>query len=149
MSFLFRRESVLIVLLLSAGCASNTLLGGPRLETHSVTGIVQIDGVPAENVEVTCHPEANSSGIKYPVMGVTNKEGVFSLTTYTTGDGLPEGTYVLTFIWFEAAMTLAAPKDLLKGAYTDPKKSTHTIKVVKGQTTDAGVIELSSKGAAK
>jgi len=149
MAFLIRRECALIVLLLSVGCGGNELPGGPRLETHSVTGVVQIDGTPTENVEVTCYPDADLSGIKYPVVGVTNKEGVFSLTTYNTGDGLPEGTYSLTFKWFEAVMTLAPPKDLLKGAYTDLNNSQHKITVVKGKETEVGIIELSSIGPDK
>ena len=134
-----------ILLALIVGCREQQR-GGPRLETYATTGVVKIDGEPGDLVEVQCHPGPDATGIKYTLSTMTDKDGKFSLTTYESGDGLPEGTYTLTFQWLEPGFV---PKDKLKGAYADPKKSTHSIKVVKGQPTDAGVIELSSKGPAK
>lgn len=129
--------------LLSVGCSSGELPGGPRLETTPVTGIVHVDGNPAELVEVECHPAPDSTGIKYPISTTTDKDGIFTLTTYESSDGLPEGTYTLSFKWLEPALV---PKDKFKGAYANPQKSQHKITVVKGQETVIGVIELSSKG---
>ena len=91
MSINARSVSAIIVLLL-AGCSD-----GPRgdrpFTTHPVTGIVHIDGQPAERVQVDCHPAADSSTVKYMLSTVTDKDGRFSLSTYDSGDGLPEGTY--------------------------------------------------------
>ncbi|WP_010588446.1 hypothetical protein [Schlesneria paludicola] len=120
--------------------------GGPRLPTSPVTGIVFVDGNPAEMVEVTCQSDGESSAIKYPLTTTTDKDGKFSLTTYQTGDGLPEGTYVLAFKWLEPSLV---PVDKFKGAYADLKKSTFKVTVIKGQKCDAGTIELSSKGPGK
>lgn len=124
------------------GCSAEPP-GPPRFETSPVTGIVHVDGSPAELVEVECHPASDSSAIKYTISTTTNSEGVFTLTTYEASDGLPEGTYTLCFKWLEPALV---PKDKFKGAYADPKKSKQTITVVKGQETKIGTIELLSTG---
>lgn len=91
MSINARSVSAIIVLLL-AGCSD-----GPRgdrpFTTNPVTGIVHIDGQPAERVQVDCHPAADSNTVKYMLSTVTDKDGRFSLSTYDSGDGLPEGTY--------------------------------------------------------
>jgi hypothetical protein len=128
------------------GCSSGELPGGPRFETSPVTGTIHIDGVPAELVEVECHPAPDSTGIKYPISTMTDKDGVFTLTTYESSDGLPEGTYTLSFKWLEPGLV---PRDKLKGAFSDPKRSQHKITVVKGQETVIGIVELSSKGSKK
>ena len=124
------------------GCSSGELPGGPRFETSPVTGTIQIDGVPAELVEVECHPAPDSTAIKYPISTMTDKDGIFTLTTYESSDGLPEGTYTLSFKWLEPGLV---PRDKLKGAFSDPRKSEHKITVVKGQETEIGIIALSSK----
>lgn len=133
-----------LINLLLIGCSGGEPQGGPRFETNAVAGIVHIDGQPADLVEVTCYPSADSTSVKYPLSAMTSADGAFSLTTYESGDGLPEGTYTLTFKWMEPALV---PKDKLKGAYADPSKSQHKITVVKGQETVVGTIELSSKRA--
>ena len=133
-----------LVTLLLFGCSGGEPQGGPRFETNAVTGIVHIDGQPADLVEVTCYPATDSASIKYPLSTVTSADGAFSLTTYESGDGLPDGTYTLTFKWMEPALV---PKDKLRGAYADPSKSTHKITVVKGQETVIGTIELTTKSA--
>ena len=140
-----RQGLVVIVVGLLVGCHQPPQ-GGPRLPTSPVTGVVLIDGNPVEMVEVTCQADGDSAAIKYPLSTMTNKEGKFALTTYTSGDGLAEGTYVLTFKWLELSL---APVDKFKGAYADVKKSKHKITVEKGKKCDAGTIELSSKGPGK
>ncbi len=130
--------------LILAGCSSGELPGGPRLETTPVSGIIHVDGAPAEFIEVECHPAPDSTGIKYPILTTTDKDGMFVLTTYESSDGLPEGNYTLTFKWLEPALVA---KDKFKGAYANPQKSQQKISVVRGVETAIGVIELSSKGS--
>ncbi|WP_373653146.1 MULTISPECIES: hypothetical protein [unclassified Schlesneria] len=128
---------------LISGCAP-AQQGGPRIETTPVTGIVEVDGEPAENLLVECHPLPGTETIKYPLTALTDAEGRFSMSMYQAGDGLPEGTYNLAFVWEEMGIP---PKDRLKGAYADPKKSKHQLTVVSGESNDIGLIELSTKGA--
>lgn len=127
---------------LVCGC-SEPPRGGPRLQTSPVTGVIQVDGQAAELVEITCQAEGENAALKYPLSTMTDKDGKFALTTYQSGDGLPEGVYLLSFKWQEPGIV---PKDKFNGAYADPKKSGHKLTVVKGQKNELGVLDLSSKG---
>jgi hypothetical protein len=133
-----------LVLVVCWGC-SRPRLGEPRMKTYPVKGAVTVDGEPAALVEIECTPESGS-GLQRPVVSVTDREGKFSIGTYESGDGLPEGNYVLTFKWVELGI---GTKDKLRGAYADPKKSEHTFTVAEGQVTDLGIIDLSSRGPDK
>lgn len=141
-SLSFRMCLGILVVTAITGC-SEELPGGPRFKTQPTRGIVKVDGQPAELVEVNCHPAADSRNVKYTLSTMTDKDGKFELTTYTSSDGLPEGTYTLSFKWIEPGFV---PKDKFKGAYADPKKSKFQVTVEDGKESDLGVIELSSKG---
>ena len=136
----------LLFSLLVVGC-SKAKPQGVREQTSPLTGIIKVDGQAAEGVEVQCNPEPGNSKINYPVVATTDKNGAFAVGTYQKGDGLPEGNYLLTFVWMEAGLT---PKDKLKGAYTDPKKSKHKVTIELGEKkNDLGEIELVTKGSGK
>lgn len=136
-----RRGVVLLIAVSCFGC-SQPPRGGPRLSTSPFTGVVNVDGEPAEGVEVTCTPEPGSSQINYPLVATTDSDGQFKFGTYQSGDGLPEGNYILTFAWPELSMV---PKDRLNKAYANPGKSDHKVTVVKGEPNDLGEISLSTK----
>ncbi len=138
--FVFR--TFLICSVLSFGCTEKQR-GGPRLTTTPVIGTVEVDGEAAENLTVECHPEPGAE-IKHPVIANTDSEGRFSIGMYQKGDGLPEGTYRLTFKWEEFGLPI---KDKLNRAFADPSKSTYKVTVVAGEPNDLGVIELSTKSS--
>jgi len=137
------RSVLLITFLLgiSVGCG-NSQKGPPREETYPITGVVQFDGQPAENLKVTLHRESGQSLGAY-----TDASGNFSVGTYEAGDGAPVGTYKLTFMY--GAINLMSGRysgpDKLKGKYSDPEKSEYTATVSEGEPCDLGVIELTSK----
>lgn len=137
----FGLNVLLLIALACVGCAEPPR-GGPRLTTSPLTGVVNVDGEPTEGVEVTCTPEPGSSEIKYPLVATTDSNGQFKFGTYQSGDGLPEGNYILTFAWPELSMV---PKDRLNKAYVDPSKSEHKVTVVTGEPSDLGEIELFTK----
>ena len=93
------RICLCVSLTVLAGC-SEPQRGGPRVNTAPVSGIVTVDGQPAAFLQVDCHPEAGSE-IKYPISAVTDDKGNFAFTTYEANDGLPPGSYTLTFSWLE------------------------------------------------
>ena len=119
-----------------------------RKETFPLTGEVYVDDKPAGQVQVTCH---NVAGIdaEHPTFSraITDEEGKFSISTYESADGLPEGEYVLTFMWGKI--------DLLKGGYSgpdklgeryqDPKTSKFRVTVEPGKETEVQRIELTAK----
>lgn len=135
----------MIVWLLPCGCAAEKR-GGPRFKTTPLTGIVQIDGEPTAFVTVECHPQEGTSELKVPFTAATDEDGKFEFAMYEKGDGIPPGTYALTFVLKTLQTSL---KDKFSGAYADPLKSEFKVTVVEGEPNDMGVIELSSKGPEK
>ncbi|WP_157606285.1 hypothetical protein [Schlesneria paludicola] len=135
-------RAMLVASLVSLGCSSK-LPGEPRLKTTPVTGIVYVDGEPAIALTVECHPESSDCPIKHPVIASTDAKGKFDLGMYVAGDGLPEGTYRLVFIWQGIGLN---QRDRLKGYYANPSKSKTKITVIAGNHEDLGVINLSTKG---
>ena len=67
----------------------------------------------------------------------------FQISTYETGDGVPEGEYRLTFQ--AGQMNLVSRSytgDLLNGRYSDPQKSEFTLTVAGTDPIDLGTIDL-------
>src|SRR3989304_3197914 len=119
-----------------------------RKETFPVTGEVSVDGQPAAILQVTCH-DVKGIDTEHPTMSqaMTDPAGKFQIATYEAADGVPEGEYVLTFMWGKLnplGGTYGGP-DKLNDRYTDPKTSEHRFTVTKGKPTDLGRIELSTK----
>jgi hypothetical protein len=74
-----------------------------RKPTFPVRGRVTVDGAaPGAPIQVECH---NVQGMdsQHPTISQTDTkpDGSFEIATYESGDGVPEGEYVLTFAWQE------------------------------------------------
>jgi len=145
MSAVNRRLVMLLVAMCLCSCGKDQPF---RKETFPVTGQLIVDGQPAENVVVTCHDLKGLDKVS-PTFPETNtgKEGVFKISTYQAGDGVPEGEYALTFYWGELnlmSMSYGGP-DKLNDRYRDPATSTIKVVVKKGKPADLGRIELTTK----
>lgn len=127
------------------GC--NRQSGPPREPTTPLTGVVLVDGQPAKELRVTVHRAGATDPESYVAMAFTDETGKFSLSTYEAKDGVPEGEYVLTFMWGEINPLSFAygPPDKLNGRYTDPAKSEFKVKVERGKPADMGTIQLTTK----
>jgi hypothetical protein len=146
-----RRWSIRGWCVLLIGCAALAACsrGDPsRKPTYPVQGEVYVDGQPAGQLAVYCN---NLQGMDTQNPSTTNAftddAGKFRLSTYLSGDGVPEGEYVLTFVWGRhnlITMTYGGP-DKLKNRYIDPKKSNVRFTVEKGRPVDLGRIELTTK----
>ena len=79
------RLLVLALLLAASGCGRQALV---KLE-----GKVTLDGKPLEGATVTFAPEGGAGS---PASGLTGSDGVFYLTTRTSGDGVAPGAYKVT-----------------------------------------------------
>lgn len=75
-----RRRQLALALLIAGGC-------GKRIA--KVEGKVLLDDKPLEGATVLFQPEDGGR----PASGMTGSDGVFHLTTYTTGDGARSGDY--------------------------------------------------------
>lgn len=149
MKTLYNQASILILLpfILISSC-SKEQRGGPREETYPITGIIHVDGKPAQDLQVRAIAENPQGANKsFTIAGFTDPEGKFSLSTYESGDGAPVGEYKLIFMWGQRSLMsggYGAP-DKLKKKYLDPKKSEYSVKVAKGAPSDLGIIELTTK----
>jgi len=139
-----RRFALILALCVVCGACKKDM---NRVATFPVTGTVLVDGQPVEQLAVRCislqgmdkeNPTESST--------FTDKEGKFSISTYEAGDGVPVGSYVLTFQWGQWNLFSGGyGGDKFEGKYNDPAKSTFKFDVQEGQPTDVGTIELSTK----
>ncbi len=122
-----------------------------RKETSGLTGQVFVDGTPvptAKPLKVECH---NVAGVdqEHPSISsaLTGEDGKFEISTYESGDGVPEGDYTLTFMWGKMNLISASygGPDELKGKYSNAKESSFKITVKKGEPAEFGKIELTTK----
>jgi hypothetical protein len=120
-----------------------------RKPTFPVVGKVTVDGAaPTSAVQVQCHA-ASSVDSEHPTFSQTEtkEDGSFEISTYESGDGVPEGEYVLTFVWQEFNLfnrSYSGP-DKLNNRYADPKTSEIKVTVKSGEPTDLGEIKLTTK----
>lgn len=134
-----------------SGCGEEELKGGPRVEVVPVTGKVLVDGKPAKGVIVDFY-RVGVAGVDFAVpnpQGITDENGVMTLSTYMSGDGGAPGEYNLVFEMGnqENPITGEVTGDAFKGKYRDPRKSEHQVTIpeaVGEEPYDIGTIELST-----
>lgn len=105
--------------------------GKDWLPTYHTEGYVTVKGEPAVGAIVRLFPLVPQADTKTPVIptGVVNEEGLFELTSYSTGDGAPEGEYAITIEWPDPTMSATQsatpedPPDRLLHRFSDPKRS--------------------------
>lgn len=111
------------ILLTVPGCGQPT---GPQ--RFPVTGVVHVNGSPAERVAVLFqhHDQSIPSSYRYPT-GVTNADGVFQLSSTGQNDGAVAGRYSVTFSWLSSGDLDAF--DMFQGAFSQPTQSEHQVDV--------------------
>ncbi|WP_373653144.1 hypothetical protein [Schlesneria sp. DSM 10557] len=148
MSVVSRRNVIFASITLLFGCRGNRV--PYRKPTSKVTGRLVIDGdEPGSQVKIDCVPisEVDTDPAHFSVSStMTQPDGSFEISTYQSGDGVPDGDYVLTITWGTLNLmsrSYGGP-DKLKGRYSDPKKSEIKF-TVEGSPVDLGDIELTTK----
>lgn len=141
------RRLVLVMLFLAvSGCGSEEPF---RKATSPVKGKITIDGAaPGSEVQIECHAVSQMDPA-HPTFShtATDAEGMFSISTYAAGDGVPAGDYVLIFSWqdFNLMTRSFSGPDKLKGRYSDVAKSEIKLTVKEGEPLDLGIIPLTTK----
>ncbi len=151
---LFSRIGVLALIGVAtlSGCGDPPPKGPPRVETFSIIGTVLIDGKAAEPpilVAVRAHPEGGVDQSPTHTMpsAIASPDGSFTLSTYERGDGVPPGTYKITFQAGKTNfMSGKIEGDAFDGKYNDPETSEYTVTVTGSETEpiDLGTIDLTS-----
>jgi hypothetical protein len=105
--------------LCAAGCKKDEFQ-----KVYPVSGRVVVDGNPAHDCMVKLNRTFDDPHPRKVVpYGLTNEQGEFKVTSYVTGDGAPEGEYVVTVEWRLRSGVLGQNyegPDLLDGAFAKP-----------------------------
>jgi hypothetical protein len=120
--------------------------GSSRKPLFPVTGHVYLKHKPVAGATVILHPVNATPGDMVKPAGQVDEQGEFKLSTYTRGDGAPEGDYVVTVEWRapKRSPVETYPIDRLQGRYSDPNTSTLRAHV-DGQTVELQPIDLGTK----
>ena len=142
----FLRYGFTVLLCLTvAGCSG----GGPKpvnpKAVYPVTGIVHVKGSPTRGIKIRLAPDPMPADgkITLPIIGRSNSEGKFLMTTYYQDDGAPVGEYKLMFEWDQNPS--GSKRDYFQGAYSNPNDPSPYTLSVKGDETepiDLGIMEL-------
>jgi hypothetical protein len=92
---LTRRRVWSLALVVSALFVSSCGESGRR-PVYPVHGRVLFEGAPIANAQVVLHPLAEDKTNPVRPTGRAAPDGSLTLTTYTAGDGAPEGEYAVT-----------------------------------------------------
>lgn len=153
----YRQLMAVLTLILSvivySGCDED------RLATYSVSGKVLVDGKPEKGVVLQLVPiETNPlRNTRLRPGAVTDERGEFLMTTYSIGDGAPDGTYKLILFWppeqsdsvenniADMRERMApGPPDVFGGKYFLPEDSQIEV-TVQGESIELETIQLEWK----
>jgi hypothetical protein len=139
---------VAATLLALPGCGSG------RIETYPVTGLVTVDGRPADGAMVVFVPTATApEAERTRPFGIADSQGQFSLTTFEQTDGAPAGDYKVLVQWpaprpqsdrERSGRRGSLGPDRLQGKYFNLEKATLTA-TVKEEATELPPFELKSR----
>ncbi len=86
---MYKSIAVAVLCCLIVGCNGSSG-GAARVATNKVSGKVTFNGTPVANANVTFSP--TGPGIP-SAMGLSDNQGMYTLTTYDAGDGAAAGSY--------------------------------------------------------
>jgi len=131
----------IIILVILAGCGRS---GPKRTATNPTKGSIRYQGQPIGGAFVALHPKAGASADVPTATAVVQADGRFAVTTYDSGDGVPEGDYVVTIQWRKATKSggeFVPGPNLLPAKYSRPETSDVVVHVASG-TNDLPPIVL-------
>jgi hypothetical protein len=106
-----------------------------RVAVHPAAGTFTFKGQPAHGASLTLHTKAAVENVPAPRASV-DKDGSFKLSTFSGGDGAPEGEYVVTVRWYKLVKQgsdLIAGPNVIPPKYTNPQSSDLTIRIAAGE----------------
>jgi hypothetical protein len=107
-----------------------------RVAVHPAAGTITFKGQPAHGAFVTLHPKAApAESVPTPRANV-DKDGSFNVSTFNSGDGAPEGEYVVTVHWYKLIKNgndVAAGPDVIPRKYGNPASSDLVVRIAAGE----------------
>lgn len=122
--FQSRRTLLLLTCVLAiclCGCDEDDYAEVP---VQPVTGKLLVKDRPAYGAYIVFHP-SDSVGLTKgnKPFARASEDGSFTVTTYTSGDGVPQGDFKVTVIWPGNPEARGPSPDRLKGRYATPERS--------------------------
>lgn len=125
----------------AVGCGSSTT--EPPVPVFPAGGTITFKGQPIPGAAITLHPTAPVADVPTPSADVT-KDGAFSLSTFSKGDGAPEGSYKVTVRWYKLVQqggAIQAGPNVIPRKYANPETSDIEVRIAAGQN-DIPTIKL-------
>jgi hypothetical protein len=122
--------AAMLLVALVTGCSKSE----PRVPVQPVSGQITFDGKPAKGARVVFHPKSASEPFPSP-SAYADAQGNFAISTYSTGDGAPQGEYTVTVQWQPPVIKdgdYQAGPDLVPAKFRSAKTSTLTARVAEG-----------------
>jgi hypothetical protein len=122
----------LVAIVFVAGCGGSR---PPRVATHPAKGSISYQGQPIAGAFLALHPKASAQPNVPTSTAIVQNDGSFTVTTYESGDGLPEGDYIVTAQWRKVVKSggeFVPGPDLLPARYSRPETSDVVIRVASG-----------------
>ncbi|BBO34378.1 hypothetical protein [Lacipirellula parvula] len=124
---------VAIALMAMAGCGEAK---PQRTAVFPAKGTITLKGEPAHGAIIALHPKSPlPAGVPAPRANV-DKDGSFAVSTYDSGDGAPEGEYVLTVVWNKLIKNggdVRIGPNVIPTKYGNPTSSDLVVKVTAGE----------------
>jgi hypothetical protein len=109
-----------------------------RATVFPAKGSITFKGEPTHGAMVGLHPKSPlPAGVPSPRANV-GKDGTFAVSTYDSGDGAPEGEYVLTVVWYKLIKNGADVKtgpNVIPIKYSNPNTSDLVVKIAAGENS--------------
>ena len=126
--------TLLIATAALAGCGQQ---GPPRVPVFKTTGKVLFQNQPPAGALVVLHPRGATPDAPRPTAQV-KPDGTFEATTFDSGDGAPQGEYVVTVQWFpvrKVAGDFVPGPNVLPKKYSTPESSNLIVRVAEGENS--------------
>lgn len=95
-------RAMYLLLPLTLGAAAGCSDRGGREPVFPVQGLVLYQGKPAVGAQVVFHPVGKGNPAAIRPSGQVDGTGKFTLTSYASGDGAPQGDYEVTVEYWVA-----------------------------------------------
>ena len=121
--------------LLAASTAGCGTAEPEHVAVFPTTGKITFRGQPTVGATVLLHPKAPQEKVPAPRASVA-PDGSFELSTFNTGDGAPEGDYVLTVKWYKPVKNgsdFVSGPNVIPAKYTQAESSDIVVHVAAGE----------------
>lgn len=119
------------------------MAGGTLKEVVPVKGVVNVDGVPTEGVNIYLFRDGEYTSWVSECR--TDKEGKYCWSTNLACDGIEPGKYKLAFTYVPKPKKNDEGVDVFKRRYQNPQRNPFELTVVQGAPQEAANYDLKSK----